>query len=358
MINILTVVNDRSYGIWGKNFMKALHYLNHPYSFFPLHGIELKPDEQDFVLPVKQGVISAETFTAKCPSLTIWHATDLIKQIGNKRVAWTLFELTRLTNQEKHQLGTQDLLIFPSNWHCQIAQKEGIKTDMKVCPLGVDVAKYFPIPAIKSPGKTIFLSVGKWEERKGHRMLPLWFSKAFTYKDPVELWVSHYNPFLTEEEYGKWKSYYINSVPGNQLRFIEEWLPENRLNELYNRADVGICLSRAEGFGLPNIEMLACGLPLIATNYAAHTEFLNQDNAHLVNINKLETAKDDKFFKSGFGEWAHLGPDQEEQTIAHMRKLHKEKQEKGELTNPAGIETAHNLTWLNIAQKIINQIGE
>lgn len=36
-----------------------------------------------------------------------------------------------------------------------------------------------------------------------------------------------------------------------------------------------VSLTRGEGFGLPLLEAAACGLPVVATNWSAHTEFLN-----------------------------------------------------------------------------------
>ena len=36
-----------------------------------------------------------------------------------------------------------------------------------------------------------------------------------------------------------------------------------------------ISLTHGEGFGLPLLEAAACGLPVCATNWSAHTEFLN-----------------------------------------------------------------------------------
>jgi glycosyltransferase involved in cell wall biosynthesis len=36
-----------------------------------------------------------------------------------------------------------------------------------------------------------------------------------------------------------------------------------------------VSLTRGEGFGLPCLEAAACGLPVIATDWSAHTEYLN-----------------------------------------------------------------------------------
>ena len=55
--------------------------------------------------------------------------------------------------------------------------------------------------------------------------------------------------------------------------------PMNRkdMNSLYKREDVKafVSLTRGEGFGLPHLESAAAALPVIATNWSAHTEFLN-----------------------------------------------------------------------------------
>lgn len=354
MINILGIVNDRSFGIWTKNTLKTLNYLNQDYSLFPIHGIQLSQDEVDFHNPVRIGLDRAKTFDKNAPSLKIWHAFELAEQVGSKKLAWTLFELDRLSDLEKHHLNSLDHLILPSEWHKRIAASS-INVPISVCPLGVDTSKYFPRPELKSKNKTIFLSVGKWEKRKSHDLIPKLFTKAFLWRDNVELWASHNNPFISEQQYTDWKKLYIDTVPGNQLRLIEEWLPENQLNELYNKADAGLCLSKSEGWDLPAIEMLACGLPIIGTNYAAHTQFMNDQNTHLVNIDQLELAVDGRWFH-GTGQWANIGPAQEEQIIEHLRAIHKEKQEKGTLSNQAGLETAQEFSWLNAIQQLVEII--
>ena len=49
------------------------------------------------------------------------------------------------------------------------------------------------------------------------------------------------------------------------------------MSSLYKHSKVKglISLTHGEGFGLPLLEAAACGLPVCATNWSAHTEFLN-----------------------------------------------------------------------------------
>ena len=48
---------------------------------------------------------------------------------------------------------------------------------------------------------------------------------------------------------------------------------DNQLCEIYNTFDVHLCPHRAEGFGLPVLESMACGVRTITTNYATPPEF-------------------------------------------------------------------------------------
>jgi glycosyltransferase involved in cell wall biosynthesis len=54
---------------------------------------------------------------------------------------------------------------------------------------------------------------------------------------------------------------------------ITGYVPRERLRDLYRRAKVFVYPSRAEGFGIPPLEALACGAPVIATRVGAIPEF-------------------------------------------------------------------------------------
>jgi glycosyltransferase involved in cell wall biosynthesis len=117
------------------------------------------------------------------------------------------------------------------------------------------------------------------------------------------------------------------------------------------QADCGIFLSRAEGWNLELLEMMSMNKPVITTNYSAHTEFCNPSNAHLVDIDELESAYDGKWF-FGYGEWAKIGPKQKEQAIELMRHVYKSNIR----TNIAGLETGKHYSWQNSARHLIKCI--
>ena len=80
------------------------------------------------------------------------------------------------------------------------------------------------------------------------------------------------------------------------------------------QVDVGVFPVRAEGWNLELLELLSCGKHVITTDYSGHTEFINNSNSRIIEIDKLETAQDGVWFH-GTGEWAELGSRQKDQLI-------------------------------------------
>ena len=67
-----------------------------------------------------------------------------------------------------------------------------------------------------------------------------------------------------------------------------------------------VSLTRGEGFGLPLLESAAAGLPVIATNWSAHTEFLSMGRFISIDYDLIDVPKskiDGRIFVDGI-KWA------------------------------------------------------
>ena len=81
----------------------------------------------------------------------------------------------------------------------------------------------------------------------------------------------------------KLKTFIKNNVPEkllkNKLSIIVKSLTKSQMIKLYSDKKVSCFVSgtRGEGFGLPFLESASLGLPIIATDYSAYKEFLEND---------------------------------------------------------------------------------
>jgi glycosyltransferase involved in cell wall biosynthesis len=83
-----------------------------------------------------------------------------------------------------------------------------------------------------------------------------------------------------------------------------------------------VSLTRGEGFGLPLLEAAASGVPVIATNWSAHTEFLSLGRFIDINYDLIpipEEKVDERIFMKGV-RWADPHEDDFKNKILKFRK--------------------------------------
>jgi glycosyltransferase involved in cell wall biosynthesis len=72
-------------------------------------------------------------------------------------------------------------------------------------------------------------------------------------------------------------------------------VPDEELAKIYNVFDLYIQCANSEGFGLPQVEAAACGIPIACTNYSAMKDLVDHINAYPIDFNvykELETGCD------------------------------------------------------------------
>lgn len=345
-MNIIAPINQLSYGLVSWNIMKELDLLTN-ISFFEIIDRSSQPTQEQVPF-LRKWIKNAQMFDPYEPCLRIWHQNDMAKRVGKaKLIGWPIFELNGFSSLEKHHLSTLDEIIVCSEWAKSIVLGNVSTKKCHVVPLGVDTSIFYNRNTTLN--KYVFLNIGKMEYRKGHDLIIAAFSDAFNKNDNVELWLSWDNPFPNCN-----KNYWINlcksSKLSSKIKFIPRLETQEELSLLANQASCGIFPSRAEGWNLPLLEMMACGKPVIATNYSAHTEYCNTDNSFLVDC-ELEPAKDNEWPQfDGTFEW---GKPNYDQLVEHMRYVYNNNIR----NNIEGEKIANKLSWASSARKVLDAVN-
>lgn len=369
-LNLIAPINNLSYGIVSVNILHELTKLGYKIALFPINpqNIEAHPKYHD---SIRKGLENAKMPNFEAPNIRIWHQHDMSMWVGyGQTIGFPIFELDKFTEQEKHHLIHCDELFVCSEWAKSICikelqpeedkKKEGCRDlwdFIHVIPLGVDTTVFHPGKSSKNCGpNTIFFTAGKFEIRKGHDILVECFNRAFELSDNVELWMLCDNVFFTPQETAEWKNLYLKSKLGSKVKFLPRVETQEEVAQIMRNTDFGVFLSRAEGWNLELLEMMATGKWCIATDCTAHKEFCNQDNSNLISCPDTEVAFDGKWFTKDIGSWHSLGDDQIEQVVQAMRNYHQMKQT-GHIFNKAGVQTAKKFSWSNCANSIISVLN-
>ena len=361
MINIISPINQLGYGIAGLNICKSLSEQT-DVALWPIS--EPSVTNQNDANSVKELVANNVHFDPNAPCVRIWHQHDMAQFVGKGlHIGFPIFELDTFTEVEKHHLSSCDELMVCSKWARDIVRHQtdaymngGFLLDqIHVVPLGVDtrvfdgnISQVLAEPRLSS---TIFFNCGKWEVRKGHDVLIEAFKKAFPNDEDVQLWMMCQNPFNSPDENKQWHDKYDDP----RVKIIPRVETQEEVYNIMRKTDCGVFPSRAEGWNLEALEMMACGKQVIITDFSAHTEFCTKENSMLVTIDDTEMAYDGKWFH-GQGNWAKIGSNQMDQMVSHMRKTHASVQNHENTFNTAGVETAKKFSWKNSADKIMEAL--
>ena len=181
-----------------------------------------------------------------------------------------------------------DEIWVPSRHVLKTYLASGIPADrVSVIPNGVNTALFNPdaMPLPLATSKTFrFLFVGGTIWRKGIDLLLAAYARAFRRQDDVVLVI---------KDMGQ-NSFYLNQGAGNAIRqlqsdpeapevlYLTDTLNEQQMPGLFTACS---CLAhpyRGEGFGLPVLEAMACGVPVMVTAGGATDDFCSADAAYLI----------------------------------------------------------------------------
>jgi FMN phosphatase YigB (HAD superfamily) len=214
---------------------------------------------------------------AKAPSayaeVTVRHAwpPNWTRPKSGKLVVVQPWEFGSLPEQWVRDLVGVDEVWVPSQYVRNVYIDSGVPVSkVFVVPNGVDTAKFNPqaapmkLPTVK---KFKFLFVGGTILRKGPDVLLKAYLEAFTAADDVCLVIKDFGGKTvyagqTFEEKIRAAQAQPNAP---QILYLNDELAPDQLPGLYRACDCFVLPYRGEGYGLPVVEAMACGLPVMVT---------------------------------------------------------------------------------------------
>jgi GT2 family glycosyltransferase len=274
---------------------------------------------------------------------------------GRRKVGFTMLEVDGFPRDWVKQANKMDEVWVPTEFNRQAFLQSGLKRPIHKIPLGVDPNYFHPaITGHPNPmGEFIFLSNFEWGERKEPWMLLKTFNETFTVREPVRLVCKIFNRdgmLNIREEIRRLRL----RDSGGKISFIfNREFPYYQLGSFYRSTDCYISAGRGEGWDMPLIEAMACGLPTIATDWGAHTEFVHEGIAYPLRVRGLVPAEAKCPYYEGFS-WADPDPEHLRHLLRHVFENREEARARGAA---AAREMAEKWTWEHSAAKIVARLA-
>ncbi|WP_170157797.1 glycosyltransferase [Thermodesulfitimonas autotrophica] len=224
-----------------------------------------------------------------------------------------------------------------------------------VVPCGVNTAVFHPqaTPVILPTRKGFkFLFVGGTLLRKGVDILLQAYLRFFSAKDDVCLVIKDLGAetFYRGQGLGAKVKELTERENAPEVLYLGGTFEEREMAGLYRACDCLVHPYRGEGFALPVAEAMACGLPVIVTNYGACLDFCDPGNALLVSASVVRDPRKrvGDFETVGYPCWAE--PDVEHLAYL-MRWVYENPAEARALGQRAAVAVSQKLTWNKAAEK-------
>lgn len=254
------------------------------------------------------------------------------------------------------QANLMDEVWVPSTFNRDAYLACGLKKPIRVVPLGVDPDYFHPgIKGHPNPnGEYVFLANFEWGERKEPWLLLKTFNRVFKRSDNVRL-VAKINNRDPGIDLGSELRNLNLSAAGGRISFlINREFPYYQLGSLYRSANCYVSAGRGEGWDMPLMEAMACGLASIATDWGAHKEFVHSGISFPLATRGTIAAKAKCPYYDGFS-WA----DPDEEHLAYLlRYVYENQILAGNVGKAAAEEVASRWTWNCAVRKVTERIED
>ncbi|MFD1774074.1 glycosyltransferase [Paenibacillus rhizophilus] len=204
----------------------------------------------------------------------------------------TVWETTQIPNRWKPHMNKFDAVFVPTRHNKEALRKSGVKVPIFIVPHGVDTKEYRPgNPKLNIPerkGRFVFVSVFGFQHRKNPEGLLRAYWEEFSASDSVLLVIktkgysSRENEAWIKQRIIQYKKKLGLGKSTAPVKVIGREISPGQLKGIFTLGDAFVLPTRGEGVGMPFLEAMASGIPVIATGWGGHMDFLNSRNSFLV----------------------------------------------------------------------------
>lgn len=346
------------YAVSAKNYMLALDAKNVDIRYKYVYGkgtpfpVEEPATGDNYIA----NLIRNRKFVKDCPQVVYGQGDVFCRNDGKYKIGFTMLETTGIPKEWARQCNMMDEVWVPSQFNVETFRNSGVTVPIYTIPLGIDPNIYNPkIYSYKKHSKYTFLTVFEWGERKAPELLLRAFNNTFTSKDNVVLVCKVINNDGSIDIRKEVEKLNLQREGSPEIIFLYNTkFADYDMPTLYRSADCFVTATRGEGWGMPILEAMACGLPTIATNWSSQTEFFNESNGYPIKVKQLIDANAKCPYYEGF-QWA----DADEEHLMHlMRYVYEHQDEARAMGEKASIDALTNWTWDKAADKILARLNE
>lgn len=213
------------------------------------------------------------------------------------KIGYTVHETTKIIPLWADYINRMDEVWTSSQFAIDVFERSGVTIPKYKIPHGVDRkvfnTKVKPLDLVNVPSESfVFLSVFQWIYRKGFDVLLKAYYQTFESDENVALIIKTfgYQEGLTEARRIHKEIMSIQAEVGLEnappVYLLFDFFKYGKMARLYNSADAFVLPSRGEAWGIPYLEAMSCGLPVLGTRWSGQLEFLNDDNSLLIDLDE------------------------------------------------------------------------
>lgn len=207
---------------------------------------------------------------------------------GARWVVMQPWEFSALRKDFVEAFQQADEVWTPSTWARDVFVQSGLDFNkVQVVPNGINPQLFTPVGAkatLPTTKSFKLLFVGGTIFRKGIDVLLQAYAEQFTADDDVCLVIKDMGgtSFYRGQTAQQTVQEFRKRPKAPEIVYMDNTMPEEEIAALYRACDVFVSPYRGEGFSLPTLEAMACGLPVIVTAGGATDDFVDEEVGWLI----------------------------------------------------------------------------